>query len=276
MSKYKKTLKNIIKFINDDSKLKLIFYNKTKNRKYKPRQLLEYVLHILKSGISYRMHSEMTNYKTNNIPHHATIYKFFMKLIKYNVIQDTFKATVAQYMVKHKVTTFITDTSLVANKNGSDNVSYNPQLAKHKSTKISVISDDKGIPLDINIYSSNMNDSKILNMHLDTFTNNVNFEKNNNNLLLADSGYDSNVIRDKLANLRFGQLLVPRNKRNTKNKNKLANYKLTPKEKNVMKNRINVEHIFQNIKAHRRVNIRYDRSSVVFLNYVLLGGLCRF
>jgi hypothetical protein len=154
------------------------------------------------------MHSEMTNYKTNNIPHHATIYKFFMKLIKYNVIQDTFKATVAQYMVKHKVTTFITDTSLVANMNGSDKVSYNPQLAKHKSTKISVISDDKGIPLDINIYNSNMNDSKILNMHLDTFTNNVNFEKNNNNLLLADSGYVSNVIRDKLANLRFGQLLV--------------------------------------------------------------------
>jgi hypothetical protein len=43
-------------------------------------------------------------------------------------------------MVKHKVTTFITDTSLVVNKNGSDN----PQLTKHKSTKISVISDDKG------------------------------------------------------------------------------------------------------------------------------------
>jgi hypothetical protein len=176
------------------------------------------------------MHSKLTKYKTNNIPHHSTIYKFFIKLIKYNVIQDTFKA-IARYMVKHKVTTFITDTSLVANKNGSDKVSYNPQLTKHKSTKIYVISDDKGISLDINIYSSNMNDSKILNMHLDTFTNSVNFEKNNNNLLLANSGYDSNIIRDKLANIKFGQLLVPRNKRNTKNKNKLVNYKLTQKEK---------------------------------------------
>jgi hypothetical protein len=54
-------IKNIIKFINDDSKLKSIFYNKTKNCKYKPRQLLEYVLNILKSGISYRMRSKMTN-----------------------------------------------------------------------------------------------------------------------------------------------------------------------------------------------------------------------
>jgi hypothetical protein len=47
-------------------------------------------------------------------------------------------------------------------------------------------------------------------MHLDTFTNSVNFEKNNNNLLLADSDYDSNIIRDKLENLKFCQLLVPK------------------------------------------------------------------
>ena len=60
MSKYKKTLKNIIKFINDDSKLKSIFYNKTKNRKYKPRVLLEYVLSILEFGVSYRIHSKFS------------------------------------------------------------------------------------------------------------------------------------------------------------------------------------------------------------------------
>jgi hypothetical protein len=47
---------------------KLIFYNKTKNRKYKPRVLLEYVLSILDSGVSYRMHSKLTKYRTNNIP----------------------------------------------------------------------------------------------------------------------------------------------------------------------------------------------------------------
>ena len=34
MSKYKKTIKNIIKTINNNPKLKIIFYFKTKNRKY--------------------------------------------------------------------------------------------------------------------------------------------------------------------------------------------------------------------------------------------------
>ena len=78
----------------------------------------------------------------------------------------------------------------------------------HKSTKISLITDNKGIPLDVNIYSSNINDSKILDMHLDNFADNINFQKTNNNLLLADSGYDSNIIRDKLSR-QFGKLLKP-------------------------------------------------------------------
>ncbi len=51
------------------------------------------------------------------------------------------------------------------------------QLAKHKSTKISSINDINGKPLDIQLYNSCINDSKI---HLD----NVNFFKNNNNNIL--------------------------------------------------------------------------------------------
>ena len=54
------------------------------------------------------------------------------------------------------------------------------QLAKHKSTKISSINDINGKPLDIQLYNSSINDSKILNIHLD----NVNFFKNNNNNIL--------------------------------------------------------------------------------------------
>ena len=47
----------------------------------------------------------------------------------------------------------ITDTSLIVNKLGIDNIGYNPQLPKHKTSKISLICDSKGIPLDANIYS---------------------------------------------------------------------------------------------------------------------------
>jgi len=77
------TLKNIIKLINDDSKLKLVFY--------KPIQLLEYVLCTVESNVSYRMHNKLTKYKTNNTSHHSTIYKFYMNDSKIlNMHVDTF------------------------------------------------------------------------------------------------------------------------------------------------------------------------------------------
>jgi hypothetical protein len=70
------------------------------------------------------------------------------------------------------------------------------------------------MPLDIDIYSSNINDSKILNLHID----NTNFcYANNNNLLLGDTRYDSNIIRKKLQELKFGKLITPNNNRNCKN-----------------------------------------------------------
>jgi hypothetical protein len=77
--------------------------------------------------------------------HWNTIYKFLNKLIKYNVIKNTFKDTVKHYMNNSKNNIFITDTTLIANKCGIDCINYNPQLLKHKSTKISLITDIKGI-----------------------------------------------------------------------------------------------------------------------------------
>ena len=55
-----------------------------------------------------------------------------MKLIKYNVIQKSFNETVKNYMEKFNNNIFMTDTTLISNKNGY-NPKYNPQLRKHKS-----------------------------------------------------------------------------------------------------------------------------------------------
>ena len=74
-------------------------------------------------------------------PHWATVYKFFKKLVKYDIIHETFKQTVKKYLLKSNNNIFLTDTSLIANKGGCDKKNYNPQLTKHNSTKISSISD---------------------------------------------------------------------------------------------------------------------------------------
>ena len=86
------------------------------------------------------MLNQFPNINHNTIPHWATIYKFFKKLIKYDIIENTFKQTVKKYLLKSNNNIFlvpfgnvyaqraITDTTLIANKGGIDKKSYNPQL----------------------------------------------------------------------------------------------------------------------------------------------------
>jgi len=184
------------------------------SRKYAPRKLLQHVLLILKSGVSYRCYNDISRYN-DKMPHWNTIYKFLNKLIKYNVIKNTFKDTVKHYMNNSKNNIFITDTTLIANKCGIDCINYNPQLLKHKSTKISLITDIKGIwtskacsfnwwkckalspgtPINVNIFSSNMNDSKILNLQLDNISS---YKEDNNNIYYFLDTVNDNNIKDKL------------------------------------------------------------------------------
>ena len=57
------------------------------------------------------------------------------------------------------------------------------------------------------------------------------------------------------------KLLTAKNKRNIKNKDKLAAIKLLPKEKILLKERIKIEHTNAHLKQYKRLSIRYDKYS---------------
>jgi hypothetical protein len=178
-----------------------------------------------------------------------TIYKFYCKLIQHNVIKIIFDNIINDYKNKNTNNNiYITDTILIPNKLGINDIGYNPQYPKHKSCKISIISDINGIPLNVSCSSGNINDSKILNTQLDDFKNSNSDLLKNNNILLGDAGYDSNKIREKLIAIKFGKLLTAKNKRNTKNKIKLESIKLLPEEKQLLKKRIKIERLRKNQK----------------------------
>ena len=76
---------NILKTINT-TKYYNIFYNKTANRKYDIKLLIDSIVFILKLGLSYRTFIKIllfVNNNNNNFPSHVTIHKFFNKLIIY-------------------------------------------------------------------------------------------------------------------------------------------------------------------------------------------------
>jgi hypothetical protein len=65
-----------------------------------------------------------------------TIYKFFIKLSKYNILNDMYKDTINMYLneinkmeINNNNFLYI-DSSIVLNKYGIDNTSINPQLKK--------------------------------------------------------------------------------------------------------------------------------------------------
>ena len=85
------------------------------------------------------------NYKLNHRINYQLNYqnKFFIKLRKTNIISLTYHGTVNRYTNKYlnkssnkSPNIIITDTSLIINKLGIDNIGYNPQLLKHKTFKI--------------------------------------------------------------------------------------------------------------------------------------------
>ena len=156
---FKNTIFVIIKHIKSSPTLFKLFYSKTKNRKFKVEDLLMCILKLLKNGNSFREAPYM--FKYSNI-YWATIYKFYIKLVKYNIIQNTYNKTIKSYLKNSKNKIYLTDTTLILNKMGCDKIGFNQQLLKHKTSKISYITTIHGIPIDVYVTSGNYNDCKIL------------------------------------------------------------------------------------------------------------------
>ena len=127
--------------------------------------------------------------------------------------------------------------------------------------------------MDINLSAGNTNDSKIFFNQLDNFINISAIRKNNNNIFIGDAAYDSNNIRNKLKDFNLGNLVVPKNKRNIKDINVLASHKLTIQNKKLLKNRYKIEFTNNRLKQYKRINIRYDKFGINYLNYVYMAAI---
>ena len=86
-------------------------------------------------------------------------------------------------------------------------------------------------------------------MNIDTY---MNYSK----YFIADKGYCSSKIRNLLIAKNILPI-IPFNRRNTKDKNKIN--KLTKNEKNRYKKRIKIEHIFSNLKSNHKLENRYEK-----------------
>jgi len=140
------------------------------------------------------------------------------------------------------------DTTFICNKLGIEDTSFNQQIKKHKTTKISIISDDFNISISVITSTGSVYDSVILNKQLDKLHDKHPTIFNNKNILLADAAYDSLILREKVKNLNMGILLTNKNIINSKKEIT----KFTLYEKLLLNKHVNVEHTINKYKQVKR------------------------
>jgi hypothetical protein len=152
---------------------------------------------------------------------------------------------------------------------GQELVKYNG-YKKKKCTKISFITDSKGIPINVNISNGSKCDSKILVSHFSDMLIDKKINNKNKVYMLADGIYYVEEIKNLLFNNRY-VYIIPPNKKNTKYKKII---KLTKKEKKIYAKRIKIEHTNSLLKSYRRLNCRYDRNIDTFYGSLWVSLIC--
>ena len=255
----------IKKTINEDPYLKIKFNHP--NRKYHIDEILPYIIQVLEQGISYR------NIKTGSTICWNTIYKYYRLLVKYKIIEQTYEKLINKYLQKldKLPNNLYDDSSLVCNKLGEDKVDYNPYSPKHKLSKFSIINDDFSIPISISIESGNVHDIVILNDQLDKLKENHPILFKNKVNLILDAGYDSTKLKEEVKNLNLGRVICYRNRRNSKKREITEDYTL--RDYLLLKSRMKSEHTMCSFKQFKRIDRRYDRYIINYLNFMYLGAI---
>lgn len=232
-----------------------------KSQKHKIEDILKEILISIKYAVPWR--------ELKNIPY-STVYSSYKRLIKLNILKNTYIELLKIYLKKtpnNKLKYQYTDTTCISNKYGSKLVKYNGYKQK-KCTKISLITDSFGIPINVNIDEGSKCDSKIF---LDHFHNNYLIEKELNNkykkYMLADGIYSVNNVKELLKDNDY-VYIIPPNKKNTKY---IKIKKLNKKEIIIYSKRIKIEHTNNRLKMYRRLNCRYDRNIDTFYNSLWLS-----
>ena len=227
----------IINIIKSSSVLKKKYFVKHPNTKYSIFFILDELLYVLKTGLSWR--------NTRSPIHWNSLYYHFNILTKYNIFKKLF------YKLRKKIkknNIYVIDSSFVQNKNGKNYIKRNKFYKNKNGNKISLITDLNGTPLSIFTNTANKHDLSFIEKHFNDIT-------IKNSIMLADKGYVSEKIRNEYK-INF---MIPKKK----NQKKVYYF-----DKQLYKKRIIVENTFQKIKSFRRINQRYDSKISSFNSFL--------
>lgn len=231
--------------------------------KYTDKLCLACIYFIIKYGSTWESFLGPISGKQLNKKHH--------QYLKLDIYSKFFNESLKKYLEKNDIKYLSMDATILTNKNCVELEKSNPRNRNKKGIKLNVIIDEKMAPLHLSINESTINESKIAQTDVTNMVNKTAIKKAINKLandpyLLADSGYDSSYIADKLKKANIKPILYPRN-RNCKNPKKMRY--LNKKQKKIYKKRIVVENFFAIIKKYPKINCVYEKLKSSFEGLVL-------
>jgi len=259
----------IIKFVTNKFEYK---YNFTyPNQKYSIDQIIDGLLLILKTGISYNEYE-----KINKIISGKTINRHLCFFRNNKIFEDIYKCLLEKYFKINKTKKLkyqLVDSTFIFNQYNVKNVGRNKFYKGKKGIKLSCLTDVNGIPISILIDKGNKNDAKFISDHLNKILimpNTIKYKNHNRykQYILADKGYSSNEVR-QLFRLNGYIPIIPYNKRNTKDINKIKY--LTNKEKQIYKKRIRIENLFSWLKKNKRIKELNEKSIESYLTFLYMS-----
>jgi len=232
-------------------KLKKFYTVSHPNSKYSIDTIIEDILFVLKSGVSWRDSRSSVNWQS--------LYWHFQRFLKFNLFQSVFQRLRNIHSKQNSIDIQIIDSTFILNKFGKNKIARNKFFKNKNCNKISLVSDSNGVPLSVIINSGNIHDVSFVEQHISDLR--VLTKKSNSVTLLADKGYVSHKLKNSLK-LRKYNLVYPK--------------KINMKEEIIIdsklyKKRINIEHTFQKLKLFKRIPSRYDSRVSSYISFVFLA-----
>jgi transposase len=268
------------------------------NGKYDNKYFLICILDFIEKNVSWKKYKGTIEYPINGL-YLNQIHNEYCKLGVYDEIERQLKNKYLNTDRESKLKFQIIDSSFVSNKQGmlkknnylltneeteknnkikkenlelpqnkqkklNNFIDFNRYNGRKKYFNVSVITDSYGVPLEKSISSSKEHDSKTLIRNVNNLPNELNTLRNSKinrykQYFLGNAGYDTKKNKQFLIDKGY-KPIIRYNRKNTKDKNIIANNELIGVNKLIYKNRQMVESFFAWIKNYPVINQNYQKT----------------
>jgi len=158
---------------------------------------------------------------------------------------------------------------MIKNYKGIDCLGRNHYDRNRKGTKLSIVCDKNKIPLSVSFYGSNIHDTKTIDNTLKNINTEIFADRRKTINIVGDKGYIINNEHKKIIYNRFKINLITPYRKNQNKKN-------TNNEKQILKKRYIVEHLFNDLDKFKYIKDRHNKFLQYYESFLFLALIDKF